>query len=192
MGRREDIADAGIRCIARGGARALTHRAVDAEAGLPSGSTTYYAQTRRDLQKLVADRITEQLEADLVLLTAAEVTSVPDAAAMAANFLNQLSGRPDAQAARFALLFELRSDEEIRRPLTAAAPVRRALDAAAAAVLDSLHVPDPHDRAPDFVALVDALLLYRTADVGRIDEHAVLTAYLRGLQTITAPLRTAR
>ena len=43
MGRREHIGDAGVRLIARDGVHALTHLQVDTEAGLPRGSTSYYA-----------------------------------------------------------------------------------------------------------------------------------------------------
>ena len=44
--RRAQLADAGIRILAREGARGLTHRAVDAEAGVPTGTASNYFRTR--------------------------------------------------------------------------------------------------------------------------------------------------
>lgn len=55
--RREQIADAGITLLATRGIRALTHRAVDEELGLPAGSTSYYARTKRDLVNLIVQRL---------------------------------------------------------------------------------------------------------------------------------------
>jgi len=51
------IADAAISVIAAEGMRGLTHRAVDREAGLPVGSTSYYARTRAALLELAIGRI---------------------------------------------------------------------------------------------------------------------------------------
>lgn len=47
--RRDLIADAAISTVATAGLRGLTHRAVDAAAGLPAGSTSYYFRTRSAL-----------------------------------------------------------------------------------------------------------------------------------------------
>ncbi|WFR73994.1 TetR family transcriptional regulator [Prescottella defluvii] len=41
------IADAAVTLIAQQGLRALTHRAVDRAAGIPEGSTSYYAPPAR-------------------------------------------------------------------------------------------------------------------------------------------------
>lgn len=45
-GRRLDLVNAAEVVVARGGLRALTHRAVDGEAGLPEGSCSSYFRTR--------------------------------------------------------------------------------------------------------------------------------------------------
>ncbi|MEQ0562182.1 TetR/AcrR family transcriptional regulator [Amycolatopsis sp. NEAU-NG30] len=57
MERLEVIADAAIQVIATDGMRGLTHRAVDRAAGLPQGSTSYYARTRAALLELTIARI---------------------------------------------------------------------------------------------------------------------------------------
>jgi len=187
MTRRDELADAGVRLIARGGIRALTHRAVDVEAGLPAGSTTYYARTRRELTGLVVTRITEQLTSDLQGLSIPTTMDDATAVTIVEAFLDGLAQREEAQAARFALLFELRGDDELRAPLTAADPVRAALIDTARAILSAIGVADLEEAAVDIVGLVDALLLYRTAGAGPVDPSRVLTAYLAGLHRERSP-----
>lgn len=53
------IGDAAIAVLAERGMRGLTHRAVDEAAGLPTGSTSYYARTRAALLDVVLARLTE-------------------------------------------------------------------------------------------------------------------------------------
>ncbi|WP_344860069.1 TetR/AcrR family transcriptional regulator [Amycolatopsis ultiminotia] len=59
MDRKAAIGDAAIEVIAAQGMRGLTHRAVDRAAGLPAGSTSYYARTRSALLELTAARMIE-------------------------------------------------------------------------------------------------------------------------------------
>lgn len=188
MGRRDELAEAGVRLLARDGIRALTHRAVDVEAGLPAGSTTYYARTRRELTGLVVAHITEQLASDLRELSIPASLEDATAVEIASAFLDEIARREDAQAARFALLFELRGDDELRGPLTAADPVRSALIDTARAILDAIGVADLPEAAVDMVGLIDALLLYRTSGAGPVDPTRVLTAYLAGLRRVGSPL----
>ncbi len=186
VARREQIADAGVRLIARGGIHALTHLAVDAEAGLPRGSTSYYARTRRDLIALVTDRLSDGSEADLDGVSIPASLTRVDAVRVAVGVLDHMARREDAQAARFALMFELRDDDELRHTLTDHAPVREPLTAEAERLLRAIDVADPAAHAPDLVGLIDALLMYRTAKAAPIDAARVLDAYFRGLPT-TAP-----
>lgn len=60
--RKEKAADAAIEVIADGGMRELTHRAVDARAGLPAGSTSSCYRSRSALLRGVLDRLVEQQE----------------------------------------------------------------------------------------------------------------------------------
>lgn len=60
------MADAALLLLAREGARGLTHRAVDAELQLPTGSTSYYYRTRKALLLAAAERL---LALDLVDLS---------------------------------------------------------------------------------------------------------------------------
>lgn len=86
------IADAALTLLAREGARGLTHRAVDAELNLPSGSTSYYYRTRAALLLAAAQR--------LLALDAAEAQNItPDTAGLAS-----LLGRWVAPAGRMRSL----------------------------------------------------------------------------------------
>lgn len=59
------IGDAAIEVIAADGMRGLTHRAVDRAAGLPAGSTSYYARTRAALLELSIKRMVELDQSDI-------------------------------------------------------------------------------------------------------------------------------
>ncbi len=66
--RRAALADAGLRVLAAAGARGLTHRAVDAEAGLPTGTASNYFRSRDDLLGALAVRIFERFAPDEAVL----------------------------------------------------------------------------------------------------------------------------
>lgn len=54
--RREELLDAAITVLGEGGIHALTHRTVDATAGLPAGSTSNHFRTRDALLDAVVER----------------------------------------------------------------------------------------------------------------------------------------
>lgn len=181
MDRRQRIANAGIALIARGGTHRLTHRAVDTEAGLPNGSTSYYARSRRDLIRLVMEQLSAESQADLTDIEVPGKLTVRQATDLVGRLAERLILNGDAQAARFALMFEVRNDDELRRELTVDAPVRRSFDEKAVELLRALGVADPEEKAPEFVALVDAVLMYRAVDAAPIDPAGVVETYLDGL-----------
>jgi len=110
MDRRQRIANAGIALIARGGTHRLTHRAVDTEAGLPNGSTSYYARSRRDLIRLVMEQLSAESQADLTDIEVPGKLTVRLATDLVGRLAERLILNGDAQAARFALMFEVRDD----------------------------------------------------------------------------------
>ncbi len=63
--RRDELADAAIEVLAREGIRGLTHRAVDAEADQPPGTTSRYFRTREALTGAVVERVRALHFADL-------------------------------------------------------------------------------------------------------------------------------
>ncbi|WP_338572007.1 TetR family transcriptional regulator [Arachnia propionica] len=190
MDRRQRIANAGIALIARGGTHRLTHRAVDAEAGLPSGSTSYYARSRRDLIRLVMEQLSAESQADLTDIEVPEKLTVRQATDLVGRLAKRLILNGDAQAARFALMFEVRDDDELRRELTVDAPVRSSFDEKAVKLLRALGATDPEGTAPEFVALVDAVLMYRAVEAAPIDPVGVVETYLTGLLVRQKPTAT--
>lgn len=147
--RRTRIADAIIETLARAGSRGLTHRAVDAAAGLPEGSTSYYFRTRNSLVDAAVARLAE---VDSEALQTGEEGITEVLAGVVDD--RRLAGR-DRTLARFEL-----SLEAIRRP-----ELRHALDGGSERVrqviadhLAEEDVPDPEATAGDVMALVDGLL----------------------------------
>ena len=190
MDRRQRIANAGIALIAGGGTHRLTHRAVDAEAGLPKGSTSYYARSRRDLIRLVMEQLSAESQADLTDIEVPGELTVRQATDLVGRLAERLILNGDAQAARFALMFEVRDDDELRRELTVDAPVRSSFDEKAVELLRALGATDPEGTAPKFVALVDAVLMYRAVEAAPIDPAGVVETYLAGLLVRRKPTAT--
>lgn len=111
--RRTLLADAGLAVLAESGARGLTHRAVDAAAGLPAGTASNYFRSRDALLGALGERIFERLAPDeAVLAPLAERTPSVDLVVDYVRYIvERLLGRPELPLA----LFELRL-EAVRRP----------------------------------------------------------------------------
>ena len=197
--RREVLADAAIEVIAAHGMRGLTHRAVDAAAAVPPGSTSYYFRTRQALVEAVVHRLLALDTAELAAGTPALApTRAPAAgldwlATVAAESLDRwlVSGR-SRLLARYACMLEAGRDPALREILRAGAPFR----AMAADLLAGAGAADPERAARDLVACVDGLLFDRIAGLsavagprpGTARHRADLTATLRALlAALTAP-----
>jgi DNA-binding transcriptional regulator YbjK len=114
--RRAQLADAGLRVLARSGARGLTHRSVDAEAGVSTGTTSNYFRSRDLLLGALAERILVRIAPDpdrLEPLAGAEPSL--DLMVTYVEYIHErLTAAPDLTLA----LFELRL-EATRRPALA-------------------------------------------------------------------------
>jgi AcrR family transcriptional regulator len=109
------IADAAIEVLGRDGLRALTHRAVDARAGLPQGTCSYHHRTRRSLLAAALNRIADLDRADLAGAPAGGTTGVPaDRVEAAVEVLGRWLG-PGRVRSRARLVLML--DAEARRDL---------------------------------------------------------------------------
>ncbi|MEU4392027.1 TetR family transcriptional regulator C-terminal domain-containing protein [Kribbella sp. NPDC023855] len=184
--RRAAIADAAIHLVATRGLRGLTHRAVDEEAGLPPGSTSYYLRTRDALLSACVDRM---LERDLARGSAG--TARPpglDLEEFLVNMLLQLvRDRPDDLVARYELSLEASRRPDLRNAIIEGG---RRLRENLATFLAALDVPDPDQAAWPVAALMDGLMYDRVAGAGsslseEAFEHAVrtsLSAMLTGLR----------
>ncbi|MEV0362130.1 TetR/AcrR family transcriptional regulator [Nocardia fusca] len=186
--RRESIADAGIRIISRDGVRALTHRAVDREAQLPQGSTSYHAKTRAALLELIVDVLTSRTKLDTEALGTDLNTEFADEdrptvdqlAALLAALVDTLTARQDDMRARYALILELNDVPDLRQKLIDQSDVNAAARLVATRALAKTGLPDWGAHVDELLSLTDSLVFYRTAVNPTVDLQSILARYLRG------------
>jgi AcrR family transcriptional regulator len=111
--RRNRLADAGLALLAREGARGLTYRAVETEAGLPAGTASNYVRSRDELLGLLAGRIFERLAPDPAFLEAA--AAKPVSVALVGEYVADIHRRLTERRDLYLALLELRL-EATRRP----------------------------------------------------------------------------
>ncbi|MBI3688150.1 MAG: TetR family transcriptional regulator [Actinobacteria bacterium] len=146
-GRRELIADTALALIAERGLRGLTHRAVDAAAGLPPGSTSYYARTRA---ALLAAAVNRMADLELATLGPPLQPGEPQGVDRLATVIGQMlvtaatTGR-DRTLARYELALEAARSPALSGAYHAAGDRFRASASAAMAALGSPD-PDRHGR----------------------------------------------
>ena len=157
--RRELVTDAAISVLAKSGARGLTHRSVDSEAGLPEGSTSNLFRTRDALLAAVLER---HVERELEVLTAIErasagpATGPREVAALLASFVAGTTTGDAAEltAARYELYLEVRRRPELSDQLAVA---RAGYAELISALLTDSGVSDSPDDADAVLALVEGL-----------------------------------
>lgn len=155
------IADAAVAVLGAAGSRGLTHRAVDAQAGLPAGSTSFYCRTRLDLLRLALQRHAAldlaDLAADAQRLSHPQWSSEDLVQLLVARVNDWLS---DAKRARLVARFELfllaSREPELA---TIVEQQRRHFLQATITALQRAGVADAEDRALALVVMVDGLLL---------------------------------
>ncbi|RZU20122.1 TetR family transcriptional regulator [Kribbella rubisoli] len=182
--RQDAIADAAIHLVATRGLRGLTHRAVDAEAGLPPGSTSYYLRTRNALLTACVSRMLTR-----------DVSAMPPAGAdpvelMVAMTVGMARNRPDDLVARYELSLEASRQPELR---TAINEGGRELRAMLAQLLAGLGVPEPEAAAWPVAAMMDGLMYDRVAGAGAtLSPEAFEAAVRRSVVALIAGLKGAR
>lgn len=119
--RREVLLDAAIEVIGGGGIRALTHRAVDAAAGLPAGSASNLYRTRDALVDGVVERFAERERANWDEIAAAVLPTTPgELAEVLTRFAHVSTGPQRALTlARYAILLESAIRPALRAQLLA-------------------------------------------------------------------------
>ncbi|MEO3925737.1 TetR family transcriptional regulator [Micromonosporaceae bacterium B7E4] len=176
------ITDAAIELVAELGMRGLTHRAVDARAGLPLGSTSVYFRTRKALVEAVVRRLADLDRADF------EATELPTEAMTGSAVppggggplgpweLDQLAGRiaglldhwltagRTRTLARYACLLEATHHPELREILSYGIASRNQ----ARALLTQAGAADPERSGNHLVACVDGLLFDRLCGAGSL------------------------
>lgn len=113
--RRALLLDAAIECLGRSGARALTYRGVDDQAGLPRGTASNYFATRADLAVEAAGRVFERLTPDPVRLEriAAEHSGADAVEEYAAYVVERLLAEPACALALIELRLEAARDPAV-------------------------------------------------------------------------------
>lgn len=179
--REQQILDAAIDVLASGGGRQLTHRAVDAAAGLPVGSTSNRFRTRDALLGGVLGRVLERetaVWADLdVDLADGDLDTFCTAMGRAVEVLS--TADRTVTRARLAVFVEAS-----RRPDLGAeiANGRARIAAWALPALVKVGSTDPAAHLGCLLALVDGLLTSRlTVPGGHVDPAPAIRGLLRGL-----------
>lgn len=146
--RRAAIARAVITLAAAGGARAVTHSAIDRHLQLPKGSTSYYFRTRADLINAGGEAMRQRSRAEFATLTSTPESSPAE---VTANYLAHLiAERSDEIRARLALAAEL-------EPGTLGGLFFS--HDSATALLAAAGAPDPALMATGFLDLLEGILL---------------------------------
>lgn len=182
--RQEAIADAAIRLVATRGLRGLTHRAVDTEAGLPPGSTSYYLRTRNALLTACVRRM---LTRDVTAMPPPGADPIELMVAMTARLARD---RPDDVVARYELSLEASRRPELRAAIDEGG---RQLRTMLAQLLAGIGVPDPEEVAWPVAAMLDGLMYDRVAGTGStLSLEAFEDAVRRSVTALIGGLRDGR
>lgn len=177
---RDALLQAAINLLAEGGARAITHRAVAARAGVSATSTTYYFGSIQELTDEALARHVADRSAELEELVAVAVDAGGSAAEVSERVAESLADRADdVVVAQFEVYLEAWRNPGLKEPVGRAIA---AFEALATDALRALGVAQPAEAAPAFVALVDGFALHRLARPRpRDEEHSALRSGLRAL-----------
>jgi DNA-binding transcriptional regulator YbjK len=172
--RRTEILDAALQVLAELGMRGLTHRAVDAAAGIAPGSTSYYFRSRSALVTGCVERLVEiDMAVDAPRVDAAPPASLADVLVGVAVAMATL--QRDRTLARYELSLAAVREPELRTAMVAGGDTIRRLGARA---LAGAGAPDPAAAAEELAALLDGLVL--TALVRGPHDPGALAEWARG------------
>lgn len=169
--RAAQIGDAAIGILAGRGMRGLTHRAVDAAAGLPPGTTSNYARTRAALVELALARMGELEGSEIAALGGGGIggsggvpSDLDGVATLAAGVIHHsVSAARTRMLARYELALEATRRPELRAAYDRAGEFFRsaAVDALAAA-----GSADPERHARMLVAWAEGIMFDAIAGAG--------------------------
>jgi DNA-binding transcriptional regulator YbjK len=156
-GRRGELAEAALTVVADGGLRALTHRAVDAAAGVPVGTTSAYLRTRAALVEALAEHVAGTLVVGVEELTARLGPQADPAEVVrrTSALLRGWVGQPDLVLVRAELLLESIRSAELRSVFLS---WRERLVALVTGVAAAKGVPDAGRRAEAVVSALEGVL----------------------------------
>jgi DNA-binding transcriptional regulator YbjK len=186
--RRLRLVEAALQVVADGGLRALTHRAVDAQAGLPEGSCSGYFRTRLALLTALTEQVgyvlTVQVRALAERIQAVELAQpqAPDEVRRAAvieeivGLFEQLLAAPELVMVQAELGLEARRQPEL---LTVLQPWRVSLLRIVESIVRDADTAEPDQLAITLVAALEGVVLAGLQEAG--GERA---AYLRSSVTL--------
>jgi AcrR family transcriptional regulator len=186
--RREQLLEAAIRVINEQGMRGLTHRAVEAEAGVPHGSTTYYFGTRHDLttalSQYIADTAIKQVQpmAQAMALRLADRSKPIDIDEIALGLLNWIDAHAHLELARYELQVNGSRDAELKQHMTDACSVFVQVCEPIVIACGSKH---PAIDAKILQAAIDGWMFSRLTQVDQPDE-----ILLRGVKLLLGAIGT--
>ncbi|KHK98620.1 TetR family transcriptional regulator [Microbacterium mangrovi] len=174
---RDRALDAAVRVVGDQGVRALTHGRVDAEAGLPKGSTSNWFRTRDALLSGVLVWIAEQERAELTAAMAPAHT--PDEVADAlCGMLESATGLNATRTrARYALFLEVTAAPGI---LPVMRTQRGLFEEWTRDRLADLGAPDPESSARTLLALCAGLIVNRLTVAPDMPVRESIDLALRG------------
>lgn len=151
------ILESATRVVARSGMRGLTHRAVDAEAGLAQGSTSGYLRTRLALVTALAEFIAAGLIDSVEELAGRQQAGDSDARVveLALDLFAGWLQEPDALLAKAELAQEATRQTEIAEAL---APARERIEGIVRQIFTVADVEDVETSAPAIIAAMEGVL----------------------------------
>lgn len=181
------LLDAAIVVVGTEGIRRLTHRAVDATAGLPAGSTSNYFRTRDSLVTAVVDRfVAREKAAWQAIADAARPADRDELAAALAAYVRRATGPDRALTiARYSLFVEAALRPELQARLADSA---RAVEQWGSHWLTAIGSTDPTVECRLILDQLDGIMLHRLAfSDPSVDLDAVILAATRALTTAPDP-----
>jgi AcrR family transcriptional regulator len=187
--RREELLDTAISLIGERGIHGLTHRTLDAAAGVPAGSASNYYRTRDALLDAVVERFAAREKANWDDIASRLAPTSPEGLAKAlADFVLEGTGPSRTLTlARYAILVEAATHPELRAQLSETGarvnawvtnwvrvagstdPDRHApilMNHVTGLVLHELAIPDPEfNPYPQIETLVTTVIGPRTTEV---------------------------
>ncbi|ASR36249.1 hypothetical protein BAY61_15945 [Prauserella marina] len=125
--RRDLLADASIGVLAAQGSHGLTHRAVDAAAGVPAGTTSRYFRTRQALITGIVERFMTRLDERVAAQVVRPLEPADLEQALVTVLTSMVTDLSDEPLALFELHLVGTRDVAVRRVLAGALARRRAL-----------------------------------------------------------------
>lgn len=158
--RRDQVADAALRVLGESGSRGLTHRAVDAAAKVPEGTTSNYFRTRSSLlEAALAHHVELDTPPEAGLAGVADLKlSDEDALDLMMSTIDRLldSGNRSLLKARYELVLESSRHPDLHETFE---PARDRFVGLAEALLAARGCEIPRQHGRQLIAVLDGVLI---------------------------------